>query len=777
MYASSGAAAARPEAASRRKKHDRRRLISSFAAFVVTAARPVGLAFLLFLTTFVRWFGMPSPFAAAFLLARGGPQPAVMLLAAGASLALRALWGLELDVWQYVGLLGLWLLLKRCRPRPGIETAALGGLAMMPRAVAALVSGMPLEILLSCAAVPVCMLAAAFLRSGADAMASTGAPTCAQERACVLFLGMLVASGLGYFRIGPVNLGQAAAVMMTAAYAGANGALYGLAGGLLGGLALALGGHDSRAAIALALCGLLCGLPIAVRRRWLYVPAALCTGGFAYFVTQTSFWPVSYWAAGVGALAYALLPARAIERLKTYLHGPEAGVKSMEAAFVTQRISHMQSAIQRLAKALPQCGGEDISVGAELGEVLCERCANREICWGRSRARTERMLSAMMELSQRGEPVDESTLPALAEHGCLRAGEIQRMARETLAARKKRDLVMKKARYERELTLTHLAALSGTLGELGVMAAGESLNDLQAAHVINLALEELHVPARLSYARRVDGHLQAALEAEGVLPVQRPLETLLRYLADEENMPLSISRVEHARIELEETPLYSASVGMASLCAGDRGDDSHEVCGDACSAKRCEGGRLLMMLCDGMGHGEAAHRQSEKTLELLLLLLEAGYTRRQAITAVNGIMLGAQEDERFSTVDLADVDLWTGNVYSEKLGACASWVVRGNHMKKIEGASLPLGIMEEAAATSVQYRLHSGDILILMSDGVADAFESDDQLCRALNESLYIQPQRMADALLRNALLAGGGAPRDDMSVMVLLLIDRQQNA
>ena len=182
-----------------------------------------------------------------------------------------------------------------------------------------------------------------------------------------------------------------------------------------------------------------------------------------------------------------------------------------------------------------------------------------------------------------------------------------------------------------------------------------------------------------------------------------------------------------------------------------------------------------MMLLDGMGHGEEAHRQSEKTLELLTLLLEAGYTRRQAITAVNGIMLSTQEDERFSTVDLADVDLWTGNVYSEKLGACASWVVRGSHMKKVEGASLPLGILEEAAATSTQYRLHSGDILVMVSDGVADAFETDEQFTQALTESLYIQPQRMADALLRNALLAGGGAPRDDMSVMVLLLLDRQQ--
>ena len=307
-----------------------------------------------------------------------------------------------------------------------------------------------------------------------------------------------------------------------------------------------------------------------------------------------------------------------------------------------------------------------------------------------------------------------------------------------------------------------------------MMAGGESLNDLKAAHILNLALEELNVPARLSYARRVDGHLQAALETDGMMPVQKPLEMLLRYLATEEDLPLSITRAARGRVELEEIPLYSASVGMASVCAGERGEGDG-VCGDACSAKRCEGGRLLLMLLDGMGHGEEAHRQSEKTLELLTLLLEAGYTRRQAITAVNGIMLSIQEEERFSTVDLADVDLWTGNVYSEKLGACASWVVRGSHMKKVEGASLPLGIVEEAAATSTQYRLHSGDILIMVSDGVADAFETDEQFTQALSDSLYIQPQRMADALLRNALLAGGGTPRDDMSVMVLLLLDRQQ--
>lgn len=753
-----------------RRGRGARRVKRRLLTVMRTAARPVGQAAALFLFSFVRWFGIPSPFAAAFLLAGAHKPSPVMLAGAGASLALRALWGVELDLWQYAGIAGLWLLLQRLRPRAGIETAALCGLAMMPRVFAALAGGVPLDILLSLAAAPLGMMSAALFRGALDGMDATGAPTCAQERACVTALGLLAVSGLGYFRMGGINLGHIAAVWVTAVCAAANGAVYGAAGGLACGVALALSGHDSRVAVPLSLMGLLCGLPGVEKRRWLYPPAALAGWLLGGFLTSSP--EPGLWTALAGAMGYALLPGWLSERARAMARGAEAGAGSMESAFVSQRIEHMREAIDRLARALPDPSEQAASAGQELGELLCARCANREQCWGKGRARTERLLCEMMDRTDRGEDIDEDKLPALAGHGCLRAEAIPEAAREALAALKVRRAAQKKAHYQRELTLTHLAALKGALGELGVMAAGESLNDLRAAHVLTLALEELNVPARLCYARRVDGHLQAALESDGMLPIQKALEGLLRYLAKEEDMALSITRAQRGRVELEELPLYSASVGTAAVCAGGRGED---VCGDACSAKRCEGGRLLMMLLDGMGHGESARRQSEKALELLTLLLEAGYTRRQAITAVNGIMLGDGQDERFTTVDLADIDLWTGEVCSEKLGAAASWVVRGSHMKKVEGSSLPLGILEEAAATSAQYRLHSGDILILMSDGVADVFEDDEQMKAALADSLYIQPQRMADALLRNALLAGGGSPRDDMSVMVLLLLDRRQ--
>lgn len=394
---------------------------------------------------------------------------------------------------------------------------------------------------------------------------------------------------------------------------------------------------------------------------------------------------------------------------------------------------------------------------------------------GPARARTEKLMNSMIERSRQGEPIEEDTLPALSQQGCLRAEAIPEAAQQALALHQQRLNRQKRARYERELTLTHLAAHAGfPRGAEHRRGGGKPERSAGGAH---------HPPAHGRAARsrpaficrRVDGHLQAALQAEAMFPIQKPLEALLRRLDQEEQMPLSIARAEKGHIELEELPLYSASIGTASVCAGQRESGGEgDVCGDASAARRCDGGRLLLMLCDGMGHGREAHELSEKTLELLLLLMEAGYTRRQAITAVNGIMLSQKEQpEGFSTVDLADVDLWTGDVALEKLGACASWLIRGDHVKKLEASSLPLGVMEEARSTSVECRLHSGDILVLLSDGISDVFPDDAQMRKMLEESVYIQPQRMADALIRNAILASGGTPRDDMTAQVLLLMTR----
>ncbi|MBR4068221.1 MAG: SpoIIE family protein phosphatase [Clostridia bacterium] len=723
---------------------------------------------LFFLTPFIRIFEIPSPFAAALLPAAPVRPGFFSLFGLALSLLLRFLWQIPADLWQYAGCALLWLFLRRKRPSTDIRSALYTLAALLPRTVAACIRGTPWDVILSVAALPMGMLTSFVLHHCFEEWSECYAQPRVRERLGVQLVCLILIAALGFFRIGVVNLGQLLAMITVVLAARTKGSTYGASAGLLCSLVLVMDGHDYRLVLPLCLCGLLSGLRgvAGLAVPLLTTVACLLTG----CITPAGRQPI-HWLCGLaGGLICLLLPRGAQEKADLYLSGTLPGSAGMENDFVSQRISHMREAVEEIARVLPRPYGGDIRDSEALGALLCSACSNREACWNHTRSSTENMLNHSMELARDGLAINMQALPALKQHGCLRAEAIEETARQAMVTQKKRRYRQRRAEYEQTLTMTHLNAMSGTLAELCALAAGQSVSDLQAAHVILLALDELRIPARLCYARRVDGHLMASLEMNSLLPGRKAIDQLLQYLEENEGLSLFVTRIRHRRIDLEETPVYSAEIGTASMGAG-----GSSVCGDACMYKTCEGGRLLMMLCDGMGHGEEAHAQSQKTLELLKLLLEAGYNRRQAITAVNGIMLSAYEgEERFTTVDLCDVDLWSGYVCCEKLGACATWVVRGDHLKKVEASSLPLGILEEAKPCHVEYTLHSGDILILMSDGVAEAFRDEEDLKHAILESLYIQPQRMADALLRHALLAGGEQPRDDMTVMILMLLNRQ---
>ena len=158
--------------------------------------------------------------------------------------------------------------------------------------------------------------------------------------------------------------------------------------------------------------------------------------------------------------------------------------------------------------------------------------------------------------------------------------------------------------------------------------------------------------------------------------------------------------------------------------------------------------------------------------------MEAGYSRQQTLAAVNGMMLCASPGDVFATVDMATVDLWSGRAVIDKLGAAASWLSRGDTLTPLKGEALPLGILEHVVTGSVHLRLKEGDTLLLLSDGVEDAFESEAALETAIRTALLEDtPQRAANRLMTLAGLARGGRP-DDRTALIIRLgrSDRRVN-
>ncbi len=327
-----------------------------------------------------------------------------------------------------------------------------------------------------------------------------------------------------------------------------------------------------------------------------------------------------------------------------------------------------------------------------------------------------------------------------------------------------------RAGYERDMIITHLTAMAQAVKRLSTSAQGDSLNDLKAAMEIEKALKTVNFPGHLLYAKRVGGHLRAVIEADVIGFNRHSTKQLIQTLFRQCKICVDVISETRTRIELEEATRFEIFSGCAAISC----DAADAELGDAVLLERLSGGKQLIMLSDGMGHGEKACVQSNKTLELLKLCLEAGYTKEQALTAVNGMMLCATVGDLFSTVDLFTVDLWTGHCELSKLGACQSYFVRNGKIKPLLSEALPLGIIEEVAPENTRLKLADGDYLILMSDGVADAFTDEEFLTQHLLRHLSPDVQQSADAFLRTALICAGGIPKDDMTVLVVQLCARQ---
>ena len=274
------------------------------------------------------------------------------------------------------------------------------------------------------------------------------------------------------------------------------------------------------------------------------------------------------------------------------------------------------------------------------------------------------------------------------------------------------------------------------------------------------------MPVTLSYVRRVQGHAQAAFELQFITGARAQAEELILLASALMDAPMQLASLDGDRVILTEQPLLTAEAGAASAAIS-----GGEICGDTAWTGLLQDGRFLAVLADGMGHGECAALTSRQTVELLRLCLDAGYTRQQALTAVNGMLLLGGSGERFAAADLLTIDLWKGRAALGKLGMPTSWLWRQGNLMRLNGDGLPLGILDEVDENDVLLTLSSGDALVLLSDGVEDAFGDAAALEAAVEAALHCDaPAEAAQQLLDAALAAGDDCRRDDQSALVVYI-------
>lgn len=210
----------------------------------------------------------------------------------------------------------------------------------------------------------------------------------------------------------------------------------------------------------------------------------------------------------------------------------------------------------------------------------------------------------------------------------------------------------------------------------------------------------------------------------------------------------------------EQTPRLCVEIGAAL-----RSRSGEEVTGDGYISRSLPGGRHVIALSDGMGSGVGAMQQSRAALTLMAESLKAGYTRAQALDVVNALMLMCTGREMYATMDLCVIDLHTGEAAFEKLGACASYVVRSGEVRAITGDTLPVGMLDHVEPRSLRLTLEPEDVVVMLSDGVFLSFPGGEEaLCKAIAALSWLHPQAVGEKLIAQAV--DGGEAADDMAVL-----------
>ncbi len=140
--------------------------------------------------------------------------------------------------------------------------------------------------------------------------------------------------------------------------------------------------------------------------------------------------------------------------------------------------------------------------------------------------------------------------------------------------------------------------------------------------------------------------------------------------------------------------------------------------GDTCKMFKIKQ-NTVCLLSDGMGSGDEAKRLSEFSSLLMQRLLSIGIPVEMAVQSLNS-MLQIHQSESFATLDVMLFDAYHHQVYLCKSGACVTFLYRDGRVVKIQGESLPLGIIEHVEADCFKMDCKEDDVLIMCSDGIEE---------------------------------------------------------
>ena len=278
--------------------------------------------------------------------------------------------------------------------------------------------------------------------------------------------------------------------------------------------------------------------------------------------------------------------------------------------------------------------------------------------------------------------------------------------------------------------------------------------------------EDGHVEISLTIRAASEKHMRAG-EREHI-----SVEDVADYISSAFNTKLRAAKSAPIYLTPEWNTYYFREEPQFYLLTGTAKavKETEKISGDNFSFYEGDDGRMAVILSDGMGSGEKACRDSGRVIELTERLLEAGFRKEAAIQMINGALASSGQEENMSTLDLCDINLYTGECEFIKVGAACTYIKRGRLVDRLSAQNFPLGVFGQLEPEVMYRTLQNGDYVIMLSDGVLDALSQgigEEVLPEIIGKMDYSNPNEIANQILTYCLAQSKGQIRDDMTVLV----------
>ena len=232
-------------------------------------------------------------------------------------------------------------------------------------------------------------------------------------------------------------------------------------------------------------------------------------------------------------------------------------------------------------------------------------------------------------------------------------------------------------------------------------------------------------------------------------------------------MPMEITSIlpiedgDFFSVTLRRKNKYDCVFGLAS-CNKSGNTES----GDCHSIIRLGKDRFLLALCDGMGSGKGAHKMSAMTLGLIENFYKVGFDNDVVLESVNKL-LAINNQEDYSTLDVCLLDLNNEIADFIKVGSPFGLIKRDGNIEIVEGGALPIGALDNISPATKKTTISTKDLIIMVTDGITDAFVSQENIIEYVSKLANNNPQTLAESILNEALRLNDMTAKDDMTVLV----------